>query len=152
MWHASHVHVEESEEVQAKGLRAGTIGLFGATMMGLSSTAPVFSLAATIGLVAAVAGVQSAACMLVAFIPMLFVAYAYRELNTVVPDCGTTFTWASKAFGPHTGWMGGWAIVVTGIIFLFSLVPLLIAQTRFDEVFDTGYVPYRPEEWEHKSA
>ncbi len=118
MWHASHVHVEESEEVQAKGLRAGTIGLFGATMMGLSSTAPVFSLAATIGLVAAVAGVQSAACMLVAFIPMLFVAYAYRELNTVVPDCGTTFTWATKAFGPHTGWMGGWAIVVTGIIFL----------------------------------
>ena len=41
---------------------------------------------------------------------------------------------------------------VTGIILLFSLIPLLIAQTRFDEVFDTGYVPYRPEGWEHKSA
>ncbi len=41
---------------------------------------------------------------------------------------------------------------VTGIVLLFALVPLLIAQTRFDEVFDTGYVPYRPEGWEHKSA
>ncbi|MBL7647275.1 MAG: hypothetical protein JNK74_13900 [Candidatus Hydrogenedentes bacterium] len=39
---------------------------------------------------------------------------------------------------------------VTGIVLLFSLVPLLFAQTRFDEVFDTGYVPYRPEGWEHK--
>ncbi|MDO9484740.1 MAG: APC family permease [Actinomycetota bacterium] len=86
--------------------------------MGLASTAPVFSLAATIGFVAAIAGVKAPACMLIAFIPMLFTAYAYRELNAVIPDCGTTFTWATKAFGPHAGWMGGWAVAVTGIVFL----------------------------------
>jgi amino acid transporter len=104
--------------IKDKGLRAGSIGLFGATMIGLASTAPVFSLAATIGFVAVVAGDRAPACMLVAFVPMLFVAFAYRELNNVVPDCGTTFTWATKAFGPHIGWMGGWAIAVTGIVFL----------------------------------
>ncbi|MEI8083673.1 MAG: APC family permease, partial [Actinomycetes bacterium] len=93
-------------------------GLLGATMIGLASTAPVFSLAATIGFVAVVAGEKAPACMLVAFIPMLFVAFAYRELDNVIPDCGTTFTWATKAFGPHTGWMGGWAVAVTGIVFL----------------------------------
>lgn len=112
------MHFSQPDGVESKGLRAGTLGLFGATVMGLSSTAPVFSLAATIGFVAAIAGVKSVACMLVAFIPMLFVAYAYRELNKVVPDCGTTFTWATKAFGPYVGWMGGWAVAVTGIIFL----------------------------------
>ncbi len=56
--------------------------------------------------------------MLIAFIPMLFTAYAYRELNNVVPDCGTTFMWATKAFGPHVGWMGGWAVAVSGMVFL----------------------------------
>ena len=106
------------QAVPGKGLAAGSIGLAGATAMGLASTAPVFSLAATIGFVAAVAGVKAPACMLIAFIPMLFTAYAYRELNAAVPDCGTTFTWATKAFGPHAGWMGGWAVAVTGIVFL----------------------------------
>ena len=106
------------QAVPGKGLAAGSIGLAGATAMGLASTAPVFSLAATIGFVAAVAGVKAPACMLIAFIPMLFTAYAYRELNTAVPDCGTTFTWATKAFGPHVGWIGGWAVAVTGIVFL----------------------------------
>lgn len=106
------------DAVPDKGLAAGSIGLLGATVMGLASTAPVFSLAATIGFVAAVAGVKAPACMLIAFVPMLLTAFAYRELNAVVPDCGTTFTWATKAFGPHVGWMGGWAVAVTGIVFL----------------------------------
>jgi hypothetical protein len=30
----------------------------------------------------------------------LFVAIAYLELNKADPDCGTTFTWAARAFGP----------------------------------------------------
>jgi len=106
------------DAVPDKGLAAGSIGVIGATVMGLASTAPVFSLAATIGFVAAVAGVKAPACMLIAFVPMLFTAYAYRELNAVIPDCGTTFTWATKAFGPHVGWIGGWAVAVTGIVFL----------------------------------
>ena len=43
------------------------------------------------------------------FLPMFFAAYAYRELNKVAPDCGTSFTWTTKAFGPYVGWLGGWA-------------------------------------------
>jgi len=114
------VHAVDPDGVEVKGLRSGSIGLLGATVIGLASTAPVFSLATTIGLVVAVVGVKAPAFMLLAFVPMLFVAYAYRELNAVIPDCGTTFTWATKAFGPHAGWMGGWAVAVAGIIFLGS--------------------------------
>lgn len=114
----SSAPVDVAQSVPNKGLATGSIGIAGATAMGLASTAPVFSLAATIGFVAAIAGVKAPACMLIAFIPMLFTAYAYRELNAVIPDCGTTFTWATKAFGPHAGWMGGWAVAVTGIVFL----------------------------------
>ena len=37
--------------------------------------------------------------MVLAFIPMYFIAVAYSELNKAEPDCGTTFTWAARAFG-----------------------------------------------------
>ncbi len=46
---------------------------------------------------------------------MLLIAFAYRELNNAVPDCGTTFTWGTKAFGPWVGWMGGWGVAVAGM-------------------------------------
>ena len=48
------------------------------------------------------------AVFLAGFVPMLLVAYGYRELNQVAPDCGTSFTWATKAFDPLVGWMCGW--------------------------------------------
>ena len=47
---------------------------------------------------------------------MLFIAIAYDQLNRREPDCGTTFTWAAKAFGPRSGWLGGWGIIAADVI------------------------------------
>lgn len=105
-------------DIHRKGLKKDAVGLLGSTTIGLASTAPAFSLAATIAFLVLAVGTQAPAAMLLAFVPMLFTALAYRELNRVIPDCGTTFTWATKAFGPHVGWMGGWGIAATGIIFV----------------------------------
>lgn len=104
-----------------KGLAAGTLGLMGSTVIGLASTAPVYSLVATLGFVVLAVGAQAPIAFVVAFIPMLFIAYAYRELNNAVPDCGTTFTWGTKAFGPWVGWMGGWGVAVAGMVVLANL-------------------------------
>jgi amino acid transporter len=52
---------------------------------------------------------------------MLLVAFAYRELNRAVPDCGTSFTWSVKAFGPKVGWMCGWGLLVATIVVLSNL-------------------------------
>ena len=41
------------------------------------------------------------------FIPMLFIAGAFYYMNRADPDCGTTFSWVSRAMGPWMGWMGG---------------------------------------------
>jgi amino acid transporter len=103
-----------------KGLRKGALGLWSTVNLGLASTAPAYSLAATLGYVVIAVGVYAPVVMLLAFVPMWLTAVAYRELNEVVPDCGTTFTWAAKAFGPRTGWMGGWGVAVAGIIFMTS--------------------------------
>jgi amino acid transporter len=108
--------------------------------MGLASTAPVYSLVATLGFVVAVVGFQTPIAFILAFIPMFFIAFAYRELNRAVPDCGTTFTWATKAFGPWVGWLGGWGVAVAGIIVLANLAQiagiyfwLLIGQQELSE-------------------
>ncbi len=64
---------------------------------------------------------QSPAVAVLAFVPMLLTSIGYSELNKADPDCGTTFTWASRAFGPRTGWAGGWAIIVADVLVMASL-------------------------------
>ena len=90
-------------------------------MLGLASTAPVYSLAATLGLIVAVNGNYTPLILLLGFIPVLFIAYAFRELNSAMPDCGTTFTWSRRAFGPWAGWLGGWGVALAGIVVLANL-------------------------------
>ncbi len=104
-----------------KGLKGNAIGLVSSTVIGISSVAPAYSLASALGFVVLDVGVRSPAVMLLAFVPMLLVAFAYQQLNKEMPDCGSTFTWATKAFGPRTGWMGGWGILAADIIVMANL-------------------------------
>ena len=104
-----------------KGLRGGALGLIASTVIGIASTAPAYSLAATLGFIVAAVGLQTPVVVILAFIPILFVAIGYAELNRAVPDCGTTFTWATRAFGPRIGWMGGWGIIAADLLVMASL-------------------------------
>src|SRR4051812_14365085 len=101
-----------------KGLKPNAIGYLSNLVIAVASTAPGYSLAATLGFIVAVAGVglQAPAILVVSFIPMLCIAAAYRYMNRADPDCGTSFTWVTKGLGPHLGWLSGWAIVAAGII------------------------------------
>jgi amino acid transporter len=112
------------DEVADKGLKGGALGLWSSVVIGLASTAPAYSLAATLGFVVVAVGAQAPAIMVLAFVPMLFIALAYQELNRVMPDCGTTFTWATKAFGPRTGWLGGWGIIAADVIVMANLAQI----------------------------
>ena len=112
--------------VDSKGLKGGALGLVSSIVVGMASTAPAYSLAASLGLIVAsggalLAGVKAPAIILMAFIPMWMIAVAYQELNKAEPDCGTTFTWASRAFGPLVGWMGGWGIIAADVIVMANL-------------------------------
>src|SRR5689334_7106103 len=99
-----------------KGLKLGAIGLVSSIVIGVASTAPGYSLAATLGYIAQEVGTKGPIIMLLALIPMLFISYAYKALNNVDPDCGTTFTWVARAFGRRTGWLNGWVIVAADVI------------------------------------
>ncbi|HMC39965.1 MAG TPA: APC family permease, partial [Acidimicrobiales bacterium] len=107
-----------------KGLKDGALGLLSNTVIAIASVAPAYSLAAALGFVIAYDGFQSPVVLLLAFVPMACVAVGYGQLNRVVPDCGTTFTWGTKAFGPWVGWMGGWGIIAADVIVMANLAQI----------------------------
>lgn len=109
-----------------KGLKAGSVGLIGAVVIGISCIAPAYTLTAALGPTVSEVGVHLPAIFLVGFIPMLLVALGYRELNNAMPDAGTSFTWASRAFGPWVGWMGGWGLIAATIIVLSNLAAVAV--------------------------
>ncbi|MGB3483148.1 MAG: APC family permease [Mycobacterium sp.] len=111
-------------KVGDKGLQAGALGLVGNIVIGLAAVAPAYSLAATLGYVVLAVGDKAPSMFVLAFIPMLLVAFAYKELAQDTPDCGTTFTWGTKAFGPWIGWIGGWGLAVSAIIVLANVAEI----------------------------
>jgi amino acid transporter len=122
-----------------KGLKYGAIGLVSSTVVGVASTAPAYSLASTLGyVVIAIAAVQAPIVTIIAFVPMLFIALGYKELNSADPDCGTTFTWGARAFGPKAGWAGGWGIVAADILVMASLAQ--VAGQYVFLLFNTGSI------------
>ncbi len=123
------------EITEEKGLKSGALGLVSSIVIGMASTAPAYSLAASLGFVVATAngdgivGEKAPSIMLLAFVPMLLIAIAYQQLNRAEPDCGTTFTWATRAFGPRIGWMGGWGIIAADVIVMANLAQIAGAYT-----------------------
>src|SRR3984885_15011520 len=115
---ASHPGVED------KGLKKNAIGFVSSVVIGVASTAPGYSLAATLGFVAAAVALQSPAILLISFIPMFLVAGGYYYMNKADPDCGTSFSWVTKAMGPQLGWIAGWVIVVADIIVMANLAQI----------------------------
>ena len=60
--------------------------------MAVASTAPTYSLAATMTYMAAAVGLASPATILVSFVPVLGIAIAYYYMNRTNPDCGTSYS------------------------------------------------------------
>jgi len=115
---AERISLEQPVE---KGLKSGALGLVSTTIIATASVAPAYSIAATLVFVVGAVALQSPAVAVLAFVPMLLTSIGYSELNKADPDCGTSFTWASRAFGPRTGWAAGWGIIVADVLVMASL-------------------------------
>ncbi|MEU8840509.1 APC family permease [Streptomyces roseus] len=113
-------------EIPDAELKHDAIGFLDALVIGLNSTSPAYSLAAAIGPIVALAGIYAPGVMLASFVPMLLIAAAFYYLNKVDQDCGTTFSWVTRAMGPWAGWLGGWAITMTGVLVIGSLADVAV--------------------------
>ena len=114
----------EQQGVEDKGLKKNAIGFVSSVVIGVASTAPGYSLAATLGFVAIAVGTGAPAVLLISFVPMFLVAGGYYYLNKADPDCGTSFSWVTKAMGPQLGWIAGWTIVVADVIVMANLAQI----------------------------
>jgi len=110
----------------AAELAHGSIGFVDALVIGLNATSPAYSLAAVIGPIVALVGVAAPGVLLASFVPMLLIASAFYYLNKVDQDCGTTFSWVTRAMGPWWGWQGGWAITMTGVLVIGALADVAV--------------------------
>src|SRR6201985_1146792 len=119
------------EESRDKGLKTGALGLVSSIVIGVASTAPAYSLAATLFFVVAAVGLASPLVAVLAFVPMLLCSIGFSELNKADPDCGTTFIWSARAFGPKTGWAGGWGVVAADVLGMGSPAPMAGAEAFF---------------------
>ena len=108
-------------DVAAKGLRAGSIGLLGSSVLGVVQTAPAYSIAVTAALLAAAVGLQAPGMLLLAFVPIICLTVAQRELVSRHPDCGAAFVWVGRALGPRMGWIVAWTIVAANMLALANL-------------------------------
>ncbi len=133
----------EPEPAGGKGLRGGSLGLVSSVVVGVAATAPAYSLAASVGFIVLAVGTTAPAMLLLAFVPMMFVAVAYAQLNRLDPDCGTVFTWATRAFGPRTGWLGGWGSTLASVIAMAYLAGIA-ASYLFDLIGAAGLASSRP--------
>jgi amino acid transporter len=113
----------EGSAAGEKGLKTGALGYLSNLVISTASVAPAYSLAATLGFIVAIGGMgaHAPAIMIVSFIPMLLIAAGYYWLNRADPDCGTSFTWVTRAMGPRLGWLTGWAIIVSDVVVMAAL-------------------------------
>lgn len=96
------------------------------TIIGVGSTAPLYSIAVTIGLVVALVGQWTPLAMALALIPMLCISFCMGRLDALIKDQGTVYRWGSEALGRLTGFAGGWMLALSGIFVLSSLAQVAV--------------------------
>jgi amino acid transporter len=104
-------------------LRKGALGLWDDTVIAVSSTAPAYSIATSLGVLALAVGLAGPAAVWLGFIPVTGIAFAYYYMNRACTNCGAAYSWASKALHPSVGFLNGWVVIVTDVIFMSFAAP-----------------------------
>ena len=113
-----------STDAELSGLSLGQ-----AVAVGVNTTSPAYSLAAILAPMAALVGYATPIVLIVSFIPMALTSLAFLYLNRRDPDCGTTFSWVTRAMGPVPGFMAGWVITAAGVLVIGSLAETAVTYS-----------------------
>lgn len=104
----------ESDASLRRVLSRGDLILYGLVLLGPTAAYPVF------GIVQQTSRGHAALSFAVAMVAMLFTALSYGKMSGAFPSAGSTYTYASRAFDPHVGFLAGWAMILD-----YLLIPLL---------------------------
>ncbi len=121
-------------------MKMGALGLLDSTVMAVASTAPAYSLTATLYLLIGAVGLASPAAILVSFLPVLSIALAYSYMNRSNPNCGASYAWLTQAVSPWAGWFTGWVQTAASVLFLVQ-APSVAGQNTLGFLSSTGLLP-----------
>lgn len=101
-------------------LRKDSLSFLESIVMGIAGSAPAYTIAVTTASLIGTAGVLAPGSLLIFAIPMLGIALAYKLLNQRMPNAGAAYEWTSRLFGPLTGFLSGWALLVASMVFMVT--------------------------------
>ncbi|HTJ71416.1 MAG TPA: APC family permease [Actinospica sp.] len=105
-------------DTSGQRLRGESLGRFDSTVMAVAGTAPAYSIAGTTAALIGAVAYAGPAALLYCGIPMLGIAFAFSYLTRVDVNAGASYSWVARALHPALGFIAGWALVVSALIFM----------------------------------
>ncbi|HEV2427845.1 MAG TPA: hypothetical protein VGS61_06475 [Acidimicrobiales bacterium] len=109
--------VQVSEQREHK-LKSGALGLFDSAVMGVAGSAPAYSIAATTAFLFGSVLYGGAAALLYCGIFMFGIVFAFSYLSRSEQTAGAAYSWVRRALHPILGYLSGWAVIVSALIFM----------------------------------
>ncbi len=104
-------------------LKKSALGLWDDLVIAVSSTAPAYSIATSLAALVAAVALAGPAVIWVGFLPVTGIAIAYYYMNRADPNCGAAYSWAAKALHPSIGFVNGWVVIITDVVFMSFAAP-----------------------------
>ncbi len=108
----------ESAPAHEHSLKAGVLGLFDSVIMGVAGVAPAYSIAGTTAVLFGAVAFGGPAALLYCGIAMFGIVFAFSYLGRVETNAGASYSWVRRALHPALGYLSGWALVVSALIFM----------------------------------
>lgn len=107
-----------SDQPHEHQLKAGALGLFESAVFALAGSAPSYSIAASTATLFAVVALGGPASLLYCGIAMFGIVFAFNYLGRVEANAGASYSWVRRALHPTLGFMSGWAMLVSTMLFV----------------------------------
>jgi amino acid transporter len=96
--------------------------------LSVSSVGPMFSVAATGGVMAADAGWWSLPAIALLAVPFVISAFIFRMLNRLFPHAGASYHWSARIVGRTAGRYQAWILILA---YFFSIPPIAIPASAY---------------------
>jgi amino acid transporter len=121
--HKKEVVVTDTVETNTSGppehsLKSGVLGLFDSAIMGIAGSAPAYSISATTLFLFGAVGLGGPASLLYCGFFMFGIVFAFNYLSKSDTNAGATYSWVRRALHPFLGYLAGWALIVSALIFM----------------------------------
>jgi amino acid transporter len=112
-------------------LGQNALGLVQAVAIGVAGTAPAYTLAASTAALVAAVGALAPASLLYCGLIMAGITFAFACLNREYPDAGASYAWVGRVLHPDLGFLCGWAVLVSSVLFMVSATIPAATATLF---------------------